>query len=210
MPSFDLQKHRKARILDIRKTDCKIEPKILVDTNVLYFTYYDRFSQLDILNEGQPKTYQIEYYPGFIEKLLSKDCSLFVHRINLLEFSKIVEIVELKILYYALHKPMINWQDFKAKEVRLANLSEYRSIQQRIVTYLNSMMKTFELVNVDLPYNQIAADFLIAWTNSIMDAGDAMIIAESKRFGITSVLSDDAYLATLSGITLYTANRTVL
>ena len=210
MPYFDLRKHLKAEVFDIRKPDCQTELKIVVDTNVLYFTYYDRFDQLGVLNEDQPRTYQIEQYPAFIEKLLNNKSSLFVHRINLFEFSKTVEIVELKILYYELNKPNVIWEEFKPKKVRLEYLSDYRKIQQAIVTYLNSITKTFELINVNVPCNRIAADFLFEWTDSIIDAGDAMLIAEAKRFGLTSILSDDADFATLKGIRLYTANDKVL
>jgi hypothetical protein len=72
------------------------------------------------------------------------------------------------------------------------------------------MMKTFTLLNIDLPFNQLAAEFLIQWNDSVVDSADAMFIAESVRSGLSSVLSDDACFATIDGIKLYTANRRVL
>lgn len=200
----------KAEVADIRIAPIPSEGGVLVDTNVLYFSYYDRFSQLETLGEG-PSKYQTSVYSPFLKGLLSSGVKGFVHRIGLYEFSRTVETAELQILYCEkMGVSHVDRERFRPKELRTQHLKDWKEIQQRIVIYLHSIVKTFQLLNPSAAIDVMAAEFLLEWKDSLGDVGDAMMIAEAKREGIKAVLSDDVDIATFREIRLYTGNSTVL
>jgi hypothetical protein len=51
---------------------------------------------------------------------------------------------------------------------------------------------------------------LSEWLLSYSDYVDALMIAQARRLNMVDILSDDGDFATVSGITLYTANRNVV
>jgi predicted nucleic acid-binding protein len=206
---FDLSVYLRAEVVDIRQPYCSVENKMLIDTNVLYFCYYDRFSQLEALDTGV-RFYQTSEYPTFLKKLLSSQSTLFVHKINLLELANTIERAELQILYCKVNEASEIGKDVNLKALRRSYPKEFRIIQRRLVTYLHSIKKAFRLIGPAISIDQLLGNFLIEWQDSLADAGDAMIVAEARREGINSVLSDDAFFATLNNIKFYTANRTAI
>ena len=72
------------------------------------------------------------------------------------------------------------------------------------------MRKSVEL----LPQLDKEADSFTAsvnlWLPSTCDFNDAILVARANRAGIPRIISDDADLASFDGITLYTANRSVI
>lgn len=195
----------RAEVKNIKLPQCPVETRILVDANVLYFCYYDRCGQLDYIGKS-PEEYQMIEYQLFLKKLLESKSNLFIDKIGLLEFLKSVEHVELKLLYLKKNKVSEIGKDFKLKAMRNNYPEEYRAIKGRIATYLNSIRKNFRLLNSDISLGKLMEDTLIEWQDSFTDPGDAMMVKEAKRHGVTSVLSDDADFATFSDIKLYTAN----
>jgi predicted nucleic-acid-binding protein len=51
---------------------------------------------------------------------------------------------------------------------------------------------------------------LSEWIECSADNADALIVAQAKSRGIFHILSDDLDFATMSGITLYSANQAVV
>jgi len=206
MENFDLADHLRSEVIDIREPTCSLPKKILIDTNILYFCYYDRFSQLEILGESV-RCYQIEAYPIFLKKLFSSEVQLFVHKIALLEFINLVKKVELKLLYYQIYNTPEIPLDFNFKKFSREYYEKYFSIQRRLVIYLNSIRKKFKLVSLSGEISQILEDIFLKWQNSLADIGEATMFVEAERDGINSVLSDDSDIVTLSNVRLYTANE---
>lgn len=211
MSIFDLKPYLKATILDIRRPNCPIpiDKRILFDANVLFFCCYDRFSLLEAIHK-EPSEYQITEYSKFFKKLLSSNTILFVHKIGILEFARRVEKAELQILYCEKEGTSEIGEDFSLKGLRRAYPQDYSNIQGQLAIYLNSIKKTFKLLNREISIDQLLTDFLMEWRNSLADPADAMMVAEAKQEGIASILSDDADFATFKNIKLYTANRNVL
>lgn len=207
MTKINLKPFARARIKDIQKQDCKIETdKMLIDTNVLYFCYYDRWSQLAGISKGV-QDYQLREYSKFFKKLLDLKKSLFVHRISLFEFAKRIEIAELQILYCEKNKiTNFDEKDFSLKELRRTYYSENNKIKTNLSAYLHSIQKTFNLLNVDKKIDLFLFDFLFDWKDSISGAGDAVMVSEAKQAGIHSILSDDSDFVSFKDIELYTAN----
>lgn len=207
MSKFNLKPFVKAQIKDIQKKDCKIETnKMLIDTNVLYFCYYDRWSQLDSINKGV-KEYQLREYSNFFKKLLNSKVSLFVHRISLFEFAKRIEMAELQILYCEKNQlTNLDQVDFNLKDARKVYYSENSKIKMNLSIYFHAIQKTFTLLNFDRKIDLFLFDFLLDWKDSIAGAGDAIMVSEAKQAGINSILSDDSDFVSFKDVELYTAN----
>lgn len=202
----DLTPHLKAEVIDIRTLPAPKESSILVDTNIIYFFYYPRFSELQLLGEG-PLGYQTKEYPRFFKKLLLLKTPLYVHPLGLCEFAKTVAIAELQILYCRINGVTKVDDRFKPKGLRYAYPSEYQRIQREIVNHLHSIKKTFKLIKSNVTIDDLLANFVIEWNNSFGEAQDAMMIADAKRENINLVLSDDGDFATFEDIKFYTANN---
>ncbi|MBI3015517.1 MAG: hypothetical protein HYY65_10760 [Candidatus Tectomicrobia bacterium] len=84
----------RAEVVDLRSTGAPTEEKYLVDTNVLYFIHYERFGDLDELGKGA-RPYQLEHYPKYFKRVRDHEGKLFVHRLGLIEFARLVERAEL-------------------------------------------------------------------------------------------------------------------
>ena len=209
MGNSDLAKHLKAEVIDIRQSLSPSVKKILIDANVLYFCYYDRFSLLDPMGKG-PRNYQKNDYPSFFKKLLSSNTSLVIHKVGLLEFINTVERAELQILYCKVNKTSTIKNDFSPKRLRYNYSEKFRNIQGQIITYLHSIKKTFSLLNIDASIDGYLWNSLTEWQDSLGDVEDATMIAEAKREGIDSVLTDDSAFVTFNGIKLFTANKNAI
>lgn len=203
---INLEPHLRAEVMNIRPGRVSPVDKILVDANVLYFCYYTKFDQLDILEEG-PRTYQTSIYPAFLQKLLSAGSTLFVHKIGLIEFTRLVETAELQILYCKVTGKTNIGDDFSKKNLRFNCSDDYHKIQGQLATYFNVIMKAFKLFNSEKPIDRLLLDFLGAWQDSLGDPSDAVMISEAKQEGVYAFLSDDADFATFKDIKLYTANK---
>jgi predicted nucleic acid-binding protein len=208
MNKTSLKPFARAKIKDIRKRDCKLDTsKMLVDTNVLYFCYYDRWTQLNSINKGA-KDYQLKEYTKFFKRLLDSKISLFVHKISLCEFAQTIEMAELQILYCEKNKLTdIDKNNFVLKEVRRAYAKEDVVIKTNLSTYLNAIGRKFTLLNLDRKIDLFLFDFLLNWKDSIAGTGDAIMISEAKEAGINCILSDDSDLISFKDIELYTANN---
>lgn len=211
MTNFDLKPFVRAKIEDIQKEDCKIDmDKILVDTNVLYFCYYDRWAQLASIGKS-PRAYQLREYSTFFKKLLNSKVSLFVHRISLYEFAHRIELAELKILYCEKNKlTSLEGSRFELKEIRKLYCNELPKIKNSLCAYLHAIQKTFNLLNIDEKIDLFLFDFLFNWKDSISGAGDAIMISEAKKVGINTVLSDDIDFVSFKDIKLFTANSSAI
>lgn len=207
MTKINLKPFAKAQIKDIQHKDCKIEAsKMLVDTNVLYFCYYDRWSQLANIKKSVQE-YQLREYSTFFKRLLDSKISLFVHRISLFELAHRIETAELQILYCEKNKiTSLEGVDFNLKNIRRSYYSEINEIKMNLATYLHAIQKTFHLLNFDRKIDLFLFDFLFDWKDSISGAGDAMMVSEAKHAGINSILSDDSDFVSFKDIKLYTAN----
>lgn len=208
MANFSLSSIAKAEIRDIQRRDCLVDnDKILVDTNVVYFCYYDRWAQLASTNKG-PREYQLKHYPTFLKLLLNKNVALFLHKTAILEFGHRIESAELQILYCE-KSGITNPADLKLdiKQLRQLYYTEYQEIKKSLITYFAVIMKTFKLINCEESIDKFLSNCLLEWQNAFSGITDASMVAEAKKFGINSILSDDSDFVSFQGIKLYTANN---
>jgi len=197
--------------VDVRRPEASVPPRCLVDTNILYFLHYDRFTNLDALGEG-PRPYQTTEYPRYIKRLRYENKELWVHRTGLIELARIVERAELQILY-AVKTPDVAGipPDLNVKAIRRTYRAEYLLCQERVLTYLAAVRKAYRLIAMvgnDAVSYWPAWD--VAWPRTVADPEDVGQLVDAVATGLSQVLSDDADWVSLDGITLYTANAVAI
>lgn len=208
MKGLNLSLYLRAKVFDIHQplNKHKIDNKILVDTCILLFTYYPRLSLLQVLSR-RPKKYQKKIYPNFLAKLRKSGIELYVHNLNLLEFVRLVERVELEDLYCRINNVIKIGDDFNEKNLRCYYPDEIKKIQRKITTPLRNIIDDFLLFSSQKSLDYLFGELLETWQSSLADVNDAMIVSEAKLHGINSIFSDDANLCTFKSINLYTANE---
>lgn len=196
-----------ATIIDIRNDDTIDEKRILFDTNILYFIYYDKYSKHQILCE-KPTEYKLILYEKFYKKLLDSQIDLFISETNLFQFVNLIEDAELKILYNdRTNESTIpeQWNSIK-KGYRDSRKEEWLRIQKNVIAYCNKIKKHFSVIKSKLNFENKFNNVFAEWENSISGIFDALIVSEAKENGISAFLSDDGDFAAFEDINLYTAN----
>jgi predicted nucleic-acid-binding protein len=203
MDSFNLSQYLRGEVVDIGNSSSILPDKILFDTNVLYFCYYVRFGLGKV---ARIRKYQKSAYPHFLQRLLQSGATLFVNEIVLMEFISLIKKSELELLYCKKNNTLELPANLDQKGLCYDYPKEYFTIQRRLATYLNVIMKTFKLVGQHVSIDHFLSEFLLKWQDSFADVGDVIINAEGERGGVDCVLSDDACFATMENVNLYTAN----
>lgn len=199
----------RATVVDLESPAQPLAESYLVDTNVLYFCYYQRHSQHEDLDRG-PAHYQIRAYPNYEKRIRAGQRRLGVTRTIPVEFLHRIEAAELTILHAVLDPNIIGRDPgFPIKAVReMGHLAgRLDEVREQVQTHLAVLQARITL----LPDPTWATPFVEClqeeWRGALIDATDAVFIAEAKAAGIPNIISDDAELSTVPGIQLCTANR---
>lgn len=196
-------------MVDIRGYGVQPLPAYIVDANILVFTRYDRYDQERQLKKDYSPNDRLDLYSAYEARARAAGSSFHVPRSSIFEFLRTIEIAELHIIL-AQHDSNAangNLSNFNPKKVRELYPTNYYEAQKRIITYLEALTKQFQLVESAKPFINFTKYFSQVWLNKLVDSGDALLAADSISSGITNILSDDADIAKLEGITLFTANR---
>jgi hypothetical protein len=202
---FDLSPYLHAEVFDIQAPLSGIEGKMLVDTNILLFCYYSRWDLLATIDRGA-KNYQLREYSSFFRKLLVEKVVLYVHKDAVVEFIHRIFLGELKLLFCEHNNPEL-LNTFDLKYFVREHWRETIRVKGDLLTYLNQLKKTFRLINCDSRLEDFLGYSWNEWHDSLGGIVDATMVAEAKKLGIDSVLSDDSDFISFSEIKLYTANR---
>ncbi len=208
--SEELKRFLLAQVVSI--TDFSVPPPtdLAVDANVLMFSTYDRYDQQRFLRQRVPSDQRIDAYLQYEARCRAAGTRLWVSLVGVFEFLRTVEMAELKILWAKLDPEAAagDFTDFQPKTVR--RRPRYRDVQDRVLTYAQQVEKRFRLFGGPSALPERLAVFSAAWLGSACDPGDASLTADARANGILNILSDDQDFASLDGITLYTANQTVI
>lgn len=200
-----------AEVIDIRKAPTIKDKRILFDTNILYFIYYDKYTSYEILH-ARSSDYKLKFYEKFYKKLLDSHIDLYICKTNLYQFINLIEDSELKILYSersGSSQVRGSWK-LKKKHYRDAFEEEWRKIQKNVWSYCEKMKKGFNVLESKLSFKDKFNYVFSEWKNSKAGFFDALIVSEAKENGINAFLSDDADFASFERITLYTANNLII
>lgn len=189
----------KAQVVDIRVDTPFPEDRFLIDTNVWYWLTYTRASLASKIKP--PKWYQTNYYPGYLKKALSAKSELTYSGFSLAELAHLIEKVEGEIFN--------STTTCQPKEYRHNYPRERASVVDQVQAAWNQVKAI--AVPVNLTIDETTTDAALArFGTEPLDGYDLFILETMSKEGITNIITDDGDFATVSGITVFTANWNVI
>lgn len=186
------------KIVDLR-THASINNtrRFFLDTNVLYWYTYPRFSSSNQL------TRTAKTYYDFIDKLITAGNPLETSVYNLTELLNVIEKNEYDI-YCDLHTGIpITRKDFRKM------LSERSNVGKLMKTSLNNANGICKIIDFDFTQTTIN-HFVDDFIEHRCDVFDYTILQHCIQSQSLNIISDDSDFSTMEKITLYTANENVL
>ena len=168
-----------------------------LDTNVLYWYTYPRFSLPGHLNPSA------QIYYDFIDSLTSAGNPLKTSVYNLTELLNVVEKNEYDI-YCKLHPDLpLSRKDFR----RMAD--ERQKVSQMIKTTMNNALNICSITDFNFT-SETLTSFSNEFTNHRCDVFDYAILKNCISTKDINIISDDGDFSSMPGINLYTANENIL
>ena len=186
------------KIIDLRTySSINNARKFFLDTNVLYWYTYPRFSS----SKQFSPTAKIYY--NFIDGLIAAGNPLETSIYNITELLNVIEKNEYDI-YCKLHSEIpISRKDFRKMP------SERANVKKIIETSLNNAKGICSIVDFNFVQNTID-DFVNTFTNHRCDIFDYAILENCINTQCLNIISDDSDFSTIEKINLYTANENIL
>lgn len=187
-----------ASIVDIEKDSPRSEDSLLVDTNVWLWMCYGRASlSLDV---GLP---QLTTYPSYLKKSLAKGAKLYSSGLSFAELSHLIEKVEHECY------DRKSGNTITPKEYRHNLLSERGKVVSEVTSTWEQVKRIATIL--ELPLNEATTDLAVTrFTNQAVDGYDLYFLESLSAANQVQLLSHDGDFCTVPGITLFTANQTVI
>jgi len=199
----------KAQVVDIRRSTSPTPPTLVVDANVLYFVYYPNFQVLAQAGGQVPRGYQLRYYPAWLKRALTAKAQLLAAHQTIGELISLVEYAELETLWQTDPK-RVPGEKFARKQARYDYEQQLTPTRASVVTIVQAVRKPAALLPRPQSGDREVDATIPVWKQSMTDWADAVFVAQAQFGSQTSVLSDDADLVTVNGITVYTANNAAI
>jgi predicted nucleic acid-binding protein len=167
-----------------------------LDTNVLYWYTYPRYN----LDESSGRLKEVQYYYDFVDQLVAAGNPLITTRYNISELINIIEKHEYNIFCKSDSSIPYTKKDFRR------NLEKRRALQKILKTTLNNVAATCQVIDFSFTEETLAA-CVDTLDNHRCDVFDFMILDHYKKTNHLNIISDDSDFASVSGITLFTANE---
>jgi hypothetical protein len=190
----------KAAVVDLRVDTPKATDKFYVDTNAWFWTAY---SKLQFLPQTSDKKYKPEY-PAYLTCVLNMGGQLNWCGLSLSELAHLIEKTEYKI-YCDATSALLN-----SKEYRHNLAAERARVVQEIQTAWQAVESMAVCMNAPEINAALTASALQDFALLPVDGYDLFVIHALKAAGITQVISDDGDFCCVPGITLFTANQSVI
>jgi hypothetical protein len=190
----------RAKIIDIR-SDAPVDADVfLVDTNVWYWIAYTRASQAN----RPPTQNQATHYPAYIAKALDAGAALRRCSLSLAELAHIIEKTEREIFQRTSNRRVAT------KEYR----HDYPTERANVVAEIHAawgQVKTLAVESVDVLIDDPTADAALAqFAAQPLDGYDVFTLGAALGARVVQIMTDDRDFATVPGITVFTANETVI
>ncbi|EJN39134.1 hypothetical protein PMI38_01367 [Pseudomonas sp. GM84] len=185
-----------ADVVDISSDTPKPQDVFLVDTNVWYWMTYSRAST------AGAKVYQVRSYPTYTNNALAANSTIYQSGVSIAELSHIIEKSEREIFNKA--NPQVS-----TKEYRHNFPAERANVCLEIDSACKQVLALGESMNVSIDSNMVKSSLARLKTCSV-DGYDLFILEAMAASGVTQVITDDGDFATVPGITVFTANRTIV
>lgn len=185
-----------ANVVDIASDTPRPEDVFLVDTNVWYWMTYSRASV------AGAKHYQISAYPAYTNNALSVNATIYQSGVSIAELSHVIEKSERDIFNKT--NPQVS-----AKEYRHNFPSERENVCSEIKSACMQVLDLGETMNVSVD-SEMVKSVLSHLTTCAVDGYDLLLLEAMAASGVKQVITDDGDFATVPGITVFTANRTIV
>lgn len=194
-----------SEVVDVNGDTPRATDAVFVDTNVWIWTAYSRGSA------AAKAPHQANDYGNYLKSLLTQKAHLYHSALSLGEVAHIIEETELRIFNVTSKAKNLRWRDVSFKEFRHNFNAERANVVAEIsATWANiNKMSTIIPIEVD-PALCSAALNRLGPEQERIDVWDAFMLESLAKQGIMSVLTDDGDFANLNGLTIFTANPTVL
>ncbi|MDJ0843415.1 MAG: PIN domain-containing protein [Crocosphaera sp.] len=184
-----------ATIVDIRSDTPLPTDTFLVDSNVWYWLFYNP--------NPTPNYYQVTDYIAYITQARLAKSLLAYSGFSLAELAHIIEKEEREIFNSSRSSPI------RTKEYRHNYSRERVNVFTQVQTVW-SQVKAIA-VPVELTIDERTTDAALnRFGTDLLDGYDLFILETMKKEGIKNIITDDGDFATVSGITVFTANNNVI
>jgi hypothetical protein len=191
-----------AQVVDLRTDTPKPTDCFYVDTCVWFWTAYARVG----LVSKPPKPYQTTDYPNFLKSALTVGADLRWSGVSFAELAYRIEKAEFEI-----HCQTVSGPRPGLKEYRHNLPAERARLMQEIETAWQAVETMGKALDQPVVIDSAAAvNGLKRLKTNAMDSYDAFALNTLLSIGLNQVLTDDGDFCVVPGITLFTANRTVL
>lgn len=187
-------------VVDIRVDIPRAGDVFLVDTNVWYWTTYQRASQADDV----PDANQLTHYPSYLAKAVRAGASIYRSELSFSELAHLIERSEAQIMRQNLGR-----EKYSAKDFRHSGAPEVASCRKQIATSWAAISRLSQSVSC-LANEASTAAAIAALPTVLLDPYDLLILQTAREAGVLNFLTDDGDFSTIAGISVYTANERVL
>ncbi len=190
-----------ADVVDLNRYTPRAGEAYLVDTNVWFWMCYDAAPDAP----GVAKSWQTQIYPTFLDSVGKNGGRLHWSGLSWSELAHIIERTEFEIAK--------NWGATTArtpKEYRHGDVGE----RQRVVQTIRDTWS--QVVGLASPLgDMVIGETSVRMANEelpqvLLDGYDLFLAQSLRASGTTGVITDDGDFCTVAGVTVFTANRTVL
>jgi predicted nucleic acid-binding protein len=188
----------KADIINTRFDKPKHSDVFFVDTNIWYWITYSNASHT-------AKYSQVNDYMTYLGKLRSVSSKLVRCNLTLAELAHIIEDTEFKIFC---HMRGLNPEKYPKKEFR----HNFQKEREKVVKEIESSWIQVEQFSIDSPIlidDAATTAFLTDIKTHKLDGYDLFYLDTIRKNGL-QILTDDRDFATVPGITVFTANQSVI
>jgi predicted nucleic acid-binding protein len=191
----------RASIIDIRTDEPQPHDQYLVDSNVLYWLYLKVKNYTPVI---RPYDYQLREYAKYVVRAAKSKATLYHSGLSFAEIAHLVENNQRREFDRTSAKP-------NAEKDYRHNFSEERSQVVREIQFAWRIVQN--LVPQTLETRIDGADVNAALArlgNAELDGYDVYLIESVFKGGMTQVITDDGDFATVSGLTVFTSNTTLI
>jgi predicted nucleic acid-binding protein len=192
--NYDIQ----SEVIDIRNDSPRSNDKFFVDTNVWFWTTYQRATQ----SPSPPSPYQTSDYPQYLDKALGINAQILRFGLSFAELANLIESTEYEIIY----KPplCLNRKEFRHnnRSYRGSVINEVESAWSQVI----GMSSAIDLT-IDDPKTDSALKF---FKKHPIGGYDLFILEAMKENKLVQIITDDGDFACVPDIQVFTANRNVI
>ncbi|MDI7259563.1 MAG: PIN domain-containing protein [Thermodesulfobacteriota bacterium] len=185
----------RAEVVDIQSDAPRNGDVFMVDSNVWFWMTY-------VSASTNAMAYQTRDYPEYVNKALALGVRIFCSGLSMAELTHLIETNERKI--YSQYCGSIGTKEYRhnlpTERERIVKEIEAAWVQ------VKTMSDLLEL-SIDDTTTSSAINRL---QNDLVDGYDLFILETIERHKIPQVITDDGDFTTISGVQIFTANRTVL